>query len=111
MKLVLIRRLRRINSLARTILKSISLQLIRTLSSSRKLQLNSFETIFHDYFPILSLFFSSSVLLRLGDFVGLEIPSEAVAICCFSALQTAGRFHGATKGKSQLGLAFQPAFT
>ena len=62
-------------------------------------------------FPFCLRFFSSSVLLRLGDFVGFEIPSEAVAICCFSALQTAGRFHGAMKGKSQLGLAFQPAFS
>ena len=62
-------------------------------------------------FPFCFCFFSSSVLLRLGDFVGFDIPSEAVAICCFSPLQAAGRFHGATKGKSQLGLAFQPAFT
>ena len=52
------------------------------------------------------------MLLTLGDFVGFEIPSEAVAVCCLLfALQTAGRFHGATKEKSQLGLAFQPAFT
>ena len=49
------------------------------------------------------------VLLRVGDFIGFEISSEAVAICCFSALQTAGGFHGATKGNSQSRLAFQPA--
>ena len=54
---------------------------------------------------------SSSVLLRPGDFAEFEISSETVAICCFSALQTARGFHGATKGKFQPGLAFQPAFT
>ena len=54
---------------------------------------------------------SSSVLLRLGDFAGFEMSSDAVVIRCFSALQTTGRFHGATKGKSQPGVAFQPAFT
>ena len=60
--------------------------------------------------PFCHCYFSSSVLLRLGDFVDFEISSEAIAICCFSAFQTGG-FHGATKGKFQPGLAFQPAFT
>ena len=49
--------------------------------------------------------------LRLGDFIGLKISTEAVAICCFPTLQTAGGFHDVTKGKSQPGLACQPAFT
>ena len=61
--------------------------------------------------PFCLCSFSSSVLLRLGDFAGFEMSSEAAAIRCFSALQTTGGFHGAIKRKSQPGLAFQPAFT
>ena len=49
-----------------------------------------------------SLFFLISVQLRLGDFVGFQISAEAVAICCFSTLQTVGGFHNVTKGTSHL---------
>ena len=55
--------------------------------------------------------FHLSVQLKLtpGHFGGFEISTEVVATCCFLALQTAGGFHDVEKGKSQPGLACQPA--
>ena len=69
LEIKLVWRLRNICSLMRTILKSISLQFIWTLFSSRKLELNSFEIIFHDCFPILSLFFLIFCVLETGRFL------------------------------------------
>ena len=62
--------------------------------------------------PVFVLVLSHiSVQLRLRDFGGFETSTEEVAICCFLALQTAGRFHGVAKGNLKPGLPCQPAFT
>ena len=50
------------------------------------------KIISHDCSPILSLFFLIFCVIEMGDLVGFEISSEAVVICCFSALQTAVGF-------------------
>ena len=82
------------------------------LFSNRKLECNSFESVSFDCCPVFVLVLSYlSLQLRLRDFVGFQISTEAVAICCFSTLQTAGGFHDVTKRKSLPGLACQPAFT
>ena len=82
------------------------------LFSGRKPEFNSFKTVSHDCSPVLVLALSHlPVQLRVGHFIGFQISEEAVAICCFSALQTAGGLHNVAKGKSQPGLACQPAFT